>query len=114
MKCHIKSLQKGSEADQYVVENLTWLGVYLRSTLSNTPLQKVLTLVPLIATGPEVFVATMTIFFSYYYDDLKDTLTRMKSLRLQGIQGRTLQIDVQKYWWILSALIVLGTSVMIA
>ena len=70
MKRHVQSLQKGSDADQYVIQNLTWLGVYLRSTLSSTLLKKVLSLVPLIATGPEVFVATMTTFISYYYDDL--------------------------------------------
>ena len=42
VKGHVQSLLKGSEADQYVFQNLTWLGVYLRSTLSNTLLQKVL------------------------------------------------------------------------
>ena len=29
VKCHLKSLQKGSKADQYVVNNLTRSGVYL-------------------------------------------------------------------------------------
>ena len=29
-KLDVKSLQKVSEADQYVVQNLTWSGVYLR------------------------------------------------------------------------------------
>ena len=48
VKHHVQSLQKESEADQYVVKNLTWSGVYLRITLSNTLLQKVLALVPLI------------------------------------------------------------------
>ena len=33
VKRHIQSLQKGSEADQYVVQNLKWSGVYLSSTL---------------------------------------------------------------------------------
>ena len=33
---HVQSLQKDSEADQYVVQNLTSSGVYLRSTVSNT------------------------------------------------------------------------------
>ena len=32
-KRHVQSLQKGSEADQYVVHNLKWSGVYLRSIL---------------------------------------------------------------------------------
>ena len=68
LKIHVQSLLKGSEEDQYVVQNFTWSGVYLRSTLSNTLLQKVLTLVPLTATGPEVFVATMTAFLTDSYD----------------------------------------------
>ena len=50
----VQSLLKGSEADQFIVQNLTWSVVYLRSTLSNDLLQKVLTLVPLTETGPEV------------------------------------------------------------
>ena len=33
VKRYVQSLQKGSEADNYVVQNLTWSGVYLRSTL---------------------------------------------------------------------------------
>ena len=33
VKRHIQSLQKGSETDKYVVQNLTWSGIYLRSTL---------------------------------------------------------------------------------
>ena len=73
-KLHVQSLQNGSEADQYVVQNLTWSGVYLGSALSNTLLQKVLTLVPLTVTGPEVFVATMTTFISDSYDALEDIL----------------------------------------
>ena len=32
VKLHVQSLQKGSEADQYVVQNLKWSGVYLRIT----------------------------------------------------------------------------------
>ena len=62
LKLHVQSLHEGSKEDQYAVQKLTWSGVYLSSTLSNTLLQKVLTLVPLIATGPEFFVATMTTF----------------------------------------------------
>ena len=62
VKHYVQSLQKGSEAYQHVGQNLTWSGVYPRSTLSNTLLQKVLELVPLTATGPEVFVANMTTF----------------------------------------------------
>ena len=87
VKRHVQRLQKGSEADQYIVQNLTWSGVYLRSNLSNTLLQKVLAFVPLTATGPEVFVATMTTFISASYDALEETLTHMKSLKLKSYPG---------------------------
>ena len=53
------------------------------STLPNTLLQKVLKLVPLTETGPEVFVATMAIFISDSDDSLEDTITHMKSLKLK-------------------------------
>ena len=66
-KHRVKSLHKGSEADQYVVQNMTWSVVYLMSTLSNTLIQKVLTLVLLTETIPEVFVATMATFISDSY-----------------------------------------------
>ena len=84
MKLHVKSIHKGSEADQYVVQNLTWSRVYLMSTFSNNLLQKVLTLVPLKESGPEVFVSTMTTFLSDSYDALEDTLTHIKSLKLKS------------------------------
>ena len=87
MKLHIQSLQKGSEADQYVVQNLRWSGVYLRSNFSNTLLQKIMTLVPLTATGPEVFASTITTFLSDSYDALEETLTHMKSLKLKSYPG---------------------------
>ena len=74
---HVQSIQKGYEAYQYVVQNLTWSGVYLRSTLSNTLFQKILTLVPLTETRPKFFVATMTTFISYSNDSLEETLTHM-------------------------------------
>ena len=87
VKRHVQSLLKGSEADQYVFQNLKCSGVHLRSTLSNNLLQKVLALVPLTATGPEVFVTTMTTFLSDYYDALEETLTYMKSLKLKIYPG---------------------------
>ena len=58
-----------------MVQNLKWSGVYLRSTLSNALLQKVLTLLPLTANVPEVFVDTMTTFLSNYYYALEENLT---------------------------------------
>ena len=87
MKLHVESLQIGSEADQYMTQNLTWSGVYLRIIFSNNLLQKVLTLNPLTATVPEVFVAIMTIFLSYDYDSLGKTLTHMKSLKIKSYPG---------------------------
>ena len=57
------------------------------STLSNTLLHKVLTLVPLKETGPEVFVTTMTTFLYDSYDALEDTLTHTKSLKLKSYPG---------------------------
>ena len=83
VKRHVQSLLKGSDADQYVVQKLTWSGVYLRSTLSNNILHKLLSLVPLTSTGPEVFVATMNIFLSDSYDALEETLTHMNILKLK-------------------------------
>ena len=49
--------------------------------------QKVLTLVPLTATGPEVFITTMTTFISDSYDDLEETLTHMNILKLNNYPG---------------------------
>ena len=42
---------------------------------------------PLTATGPELFVATMTTFLSDSYDALDETLTHMKSLKLKIYPG---------------------------
>ena len=86
-KSHVQSLLKGSEADQYVIQNLTRSEVYLRSTLSNTILRKVLTLVSLTATVPEVFVAIMNTFLFDSYDALEDTMNHMKSLKLKSYPG---------------------------
>ena len=55
--------------------------------MSNTILQKVLTLVPLTTTGPEVFVATMNTFLSDSYDALEETLTHVKILKLKFYPG---------------------------
>ena len=55
--------------------------------MSNTLFQKILTLVPLKATGPEVFFTTMTTFISNSYDALEETLTHIKSLKLKNYPG---------------------------
>ena len=44
-------------------------------------------MVPLIATGPEVYVAIMTKFISDSYDALEETINHMKSLKLKSYPG---------------------------
>ena len=44
-------------------------------------------MVPLTATGPEVYVAIMTTFISNSYDALEETLNHMKSLKLKSCPG---------------------------
>ena len=90
MKLHVKSLLKSSKAYQYVVQNLTWSGVYLRSTLSNNLLQKVLTFVQMTETGPEVFFFTMTTFLIDSYNALDKTLTHMNSIKLKSYPGENI------------------------
>ena len=41
-------------------------------------------MLPLTATGPEVYVAIMTKFLSNSYDALEETLNNMKSLKLKS------------------------------
>ena len=88
MKRHVQSLLKVSEADQYIVQNLTWSGVYLRSNFSNDLIKTLLTLVPLTATVPEVYVSIMTTIISNSYYSLVDTLNHMKNLKLKDHLGR--------------------------
>ena len=42
---------------------------------------------PLTATGPEVFVSTMTTFIFDSYDALEETLTHMKILKIKRYPG---------------------------
>ena len=87
IKYHVKSLQRGYNADQYVVQNLMWSETYPINTLSNAILYKVLTLVTLTATRPEVYVFIMTIFLSNYYNALEETHNNMKSIKLKIYLG---------------------------
>ena len=59
----------------------------MRSNFPNNIIQKVLILVPLTETRPEVFVATMTTFLSDYYDALEENLTYMKILNIKSYLG---------------------------
>ena len=56
--------------------------------MSNDLLQKVLALVPLTETGPEVYVATMTTIISDSYYSMMDTTNQMKNLKLKDHPGR--------------------------
>ena len=58
------------------------------SNLSNTLLQKILNLVPLRATGPGAYVATMTTILSDSYSYLVDNLNHTKNLKLKDHTGR--------------------------
>ena len=61
--------------------------VYLWIPFKNYLVQKVLKMVPLMATGPEVYDATTTTVLSNLYDDLGETLNHLKSLKLMSYPG---------------------------
>ena len=44
-------------------------------------------MVPLKETGPEVYFAIMNTFISDPYDDLEETITHMRSLKLKSYPG---------------------------
>ena len=75
--------QLGSNSEEYMVQNLKWSGAYLRRTLSYALLLKLMKLFPLTATGPEVYVASMTTVLSDYYASLVETLDHFNSLKLK-------------------------------
>ena len=54
----------------------------MRDAFPNSLLWKVLTLLPLAATGYEFYVDTMTTFLSDSYDALEESRTHTKSLKL--------------------------------
>ena len=87
MKLHVKSLNEGSKDDNYVVQNLIWSGVYLRITFSNTILEKVSIMVPLTATGTEVYFSTIETVISDLYYALEENLNVLKRLKLKSYPG---------------------------
>ena len=78
-----RSTKGGSEMYQYVVHNLTWSGVKLRSTFSNTLLQKVLAMLILTETGPKVYISTTENILFESNDDLEETLNSLNNLKLR-------------------------------
>ena len=83
--------------------------MYLRSTLSNDIFKKLLALVPLTVTIPEVCVSTMTAVLYNFYYALEDILNHLKSLKLKYMLRIMLQISVLKSCYMMSILRGLGT-----
>ena len=102
VKFHVKIIQKVYRADKYMVQNLTWSVAYLRSTLSSSFLQKVLTLVSLKATGPKVYVSTMITVIYHSYASLVETLIHIKESQNQklsrGEHYISLGWNLDKFW----------------
>ena len=84
VKRHVNTLKKDSTVDQYVMQKLTWPGVYLRRILS---IKKVLIIATMGATALKVYVSTTTINISDSYDALEDTINHLKSPRLKIFLG---------------------------
>ena len=83
VKLYVKGIKQGYQEDKYMEHKLTLSGAYLRSTLSDARIQKVLKLLSMIDTGPEVFVATMITVLYNSYAYLVETLNHMKGLKLK-------------------------------
>ena len=88
VKCHIKILQKGSKLDKYMVQNLSLSVAYLKITLSYALIQKVLKILSMEVTVPEVYVTTMITVLYGSYASLVDTMNQTNSLRLKDILGK--------------------------
>ena len=81
IKLHIKILQKYSNSDQCVVQNLIWSGVYLKISFKNDIIQKLPTLVVLTETRTKVYVPIMAVIISNYYYSLKETFNHLNSIK---------------------------------
>ena len=73
-----------------MVQNLTWSGVYLRINFSYALLRKVLKLVLLTETGPEVYVDTITTVISSSYAYLDLPLNHFKCLKIKYHPGENI------------------------
>ena len=80
-------LENVSIIDQYVVQNLTWSRFYLSSTLLNSLLHQVLTLVILTDTIPKAYVTTMKTDISDSYNALENNVNHLKSRKLRSGPG---------------------------
>ena len=97
VKNHVELLRKDeTRADSYVIQNLSRSGQFLRNTLHNELLAKVLRYVPITASGPEIFMATVTVCLSDSYDALEQTKTELKAIKLKDFPGENVQHCVAK------------------
>ena len=53
-------------------------------------LERVMKLVPLTSTGPEIYVATMTTVLFNAYGSLVDNMNHMKSIKLKNLLGENI------------------------
>ena len=97
VKNHIEVLRKDeTRADSYVIQNLNWSDSFLRNTLHHELLAKFLRYVPITASGPEIFMATVTVCFSDSYDALEQTKIELKTIKLKDFPGENVQDCVAK------------------
>ena len=92
VKAEVAKMQtdKG-RVDSYIIQNLRYSGDYLRASLNAEQLTKVLQEVPITATGPEVFVATMLVCLSDSYDAMEQTKEALKAIKLTDFPGENVQ-----------------------
>ena len=97
VKNHIEVLRKDeTRADSYVIQNLNWSGQFLRNILHDEFLAKVLRYVPITASGPEIFMATVIVCFSDSYDALEQTKIELKTIKLKNFPSENVQDCVAK------------------
>ena len=76
-----------STADQYALHNLDWSGEFLRNSLNSDLLTKVLKLVDISASGPEVLSATLTVIHSSNYEIMEKVRNQLANIRLSNFPG---------------------------
>ena len=69
----------------------------MRNTLHHELLAKVLRYVPITASGPEIFMSTVTVCFSDSYDALEQTKIELKTIKLKDFPGENVQDCVAKF-----------------
>ena len=88
---YIKDLKDDVGTDSYALQNLEWSGIYLQNSITHDLLAKVLRLVPITASGPEVFMAILSVCYSDSYDALEQTKTNLKLIKLKDYPGENVE-----------------------